>query len=226
MTLLIGKQCKDGVLFLADGISISEKPGSPPIITTGAVKALCSEKSGRSYCMVFGGLAGLDTTRPTFDWLREAASKQDGSLQDNAERAAWESLRDAVKNGFGKNDEQQRIELMNHGSIVVFVSVRPDEWWEIDAFYDSSEKNRIRPGFVVISLTGNSLGMQELQPLLNHEDMTWREAVISCSRVFDKAAELFPERCRYPGTLCVQTLDGCVRKTFNSVNELMGVAER
>lgn len=227
MTFLLGKQCTDGILFLADGISIAQEPGSPAAVTTGAVKALCGENSRRPYCMVFGGHAGLDTTRPTIDWLRDAASKPDGNLQDNVEQAARDSLRDAVKNGFGKGDEQQQNELMLHGSILVFLSVRPDQWWSINAFHDFSDKKPIlRSGFVVISLTGSPPRMPELQALLSHNEMTWRGAITSCGPVFDKAAGLFPERCRYPGTLCVHSTNGCTMETFNSLRDLTSLADQ
>jgi len=226
MSLLFGKHCKDGILFVADGVARSS--GAVGATPTGK-KTLAGIRFGNAYSIAFAGYAGRDDRKSTLDYLKEAAAKE-GSLQDNVRDAVWAAYSDAVAHPLTDEDlkdstEAQRCEAMEPPLITAYISIRSNEWWIASA--DPGGANRwLQDTTIARASWPTPEALAGLQPLLIHAPLSIAEATTHFAELFGKTAEMAPSHCMYPGVVCSHRNSGVTMNAFNNSVELVALGTR
>ncbi len=221
MTLIVGKNCSDGVLLVADSCA-RHTDGT---ITNDGVKWHCGFRQNEPFALVFGGFAASDKNPSiTLDALKAACAVPTGSIQDNVRDAAQRLLRDEVNHGQWE-DEAEREHFRRNGVIIVLLSVRSYELClilmtaqEIKIF-QSVEKNRMVMGEIDTD-HGTS---EKLADLRNHSPQSVKEAFGSAAQLFQIASELLPNDVKYPGKVFVHRAGGVSEFGFTTAAEAQSV---
>jgi len=229
MTLIIAKQCSNGVLLICDSASTPEVGA----INNNAVKWLQGEWFGQSFALVFAGYAGNLDGIPTLDVIHTATSIAGRSLQNNLSNAIHDRLNNEVNEGdwtddaTGAVDEPKRARFASQERIAVFLSVRHNEWWIIDLTANHENtfaqqphtEMRITPG-------GTGPAFEELLAMCIHTPQSLREATLTASAIFHRASILFPNQVRFPGRIVFHKVDGVTTESFSNVGELLAASEQ
>jgi hypothetical protein len=230
MTLIIGKQCDDGVLLVADSASISSN-NNP--LARDALKTLRGVRGGQSFTAVFGGYAGNVGEIQTLDVIKTASCVLTGTLQDNIMQAVRGRLQDEVANGDwtdsdGKVDQAARDQFEKAQRITVLLSIRHDEWWCIDVTAASQNMfQRILPPIMAINQPSADMqAFHQIQNLCDHSPQNLKQAAHTAGLIFDRATVLFSHEVCYPGTAMLHLPRGIESIIFSNPEELMaGVAQ-
>jgi len=223
LTLIIGKQCNNGVLLVADSVSIAIDGGPP---NNNAIKSLHGLTGDRAYSLVFGGHAGFVGGTMTLDVIRQAICDSAGLLQEDIRNAIREQLIDEVTNGDwndanGKVDEAARDRFSNQ-RVTVFLTLSRDEWWIIDVTANTQNyfARFPAPRMAIIQPGPNAAAFDELKSLCDNEPKSLLQASKTSGILFQRATELFPNEVLYPGTALIHLANGIKEISFSNADEL------
>lgn len=228
MTLILGKQCADGIVLVSDGVRIVKKGDAVFEIGSGDRKLVTGIREGRSYGIVFAGLAAMDELQPVRAWLEMAAQKP-GQLCTNVTAAFVDALSHYKVKSNWENDMERELWEAGEACCFAFLAEEP-------GIFHFSEANFILGGKTV------QVNFGEVMMLLPPDDpkagaairkskddgsMSLRDGLLHLSDLFDRVAQAMPNGCKYPGHYWFVRQSGiAVYGEFASHAELQNLASK
>lgn len=224
MTLLLAKQCSDGVLLIADSVAIPEVGA----VHCNAIKFIIGNRGGQACAVIFGGFAGAQNGIQSIDALRAAIDAQPGPLPAVIRDTMRARLRDESDHGDWKDDvtgldDNVKRELFRQNMVMTaLVSSHPGELWAVHVKAGQTLSfESVYPCFTAITQPGqNTAAYEELKRLCNNHVQTIPQALKSAAQVFDRATVLFPGECCYPAAVLRSTAAGVTQTNYLNFAEL------
>lgn len=227
MSVIIAKQCVDGVFMVADSVCRHSDGHTAP----DGIKYDSDTFHGEPYAMVFAGHAGIVGGNSTLDYIKIVPGLP-GSLQDAMESALrsyciYAEANPPTQEEIDAIPPHLRAEFTDSPKVVAYYSVRWFEWWVATVlaapglqFRDHQHTHTMRG----LWPTNDEAIKAELNGLCTLAPTTIAEAAPLFAAAFDRAHQRLPDNCQYPGRLLLHRANGVTYAPFNNSAELLALA--
>lgn len=227
MSVIIAKQCLDGVFMVADSVCRHSDGHTTP----DGVKFHTDNFQGEPFALVFAGHAGIVGGKSTLDYIKTVPGLP-GSLQDAMESAlrsycVYAEANPPTQEEIDAIPSHLRAEFNDAPKVVAYYSVRSLEWWAATVLAASGLQFRdLQNTHTMRALwpTNDEAIKTELNGHCTLAPTTIAEAAPWFAAAFDRAHQLLPEHCQYPGRLLLHRSNGVTSAPFNNAAELLALA--
>jgi hypothetical protein len=228
MSLILAKQCTDGIVLVSDSVRIVEKHDAPPEIGSGDRKLIAGLRNGRNYGIVFAGLATMDELLPVRAWLEKAA-RSPGHLGENVTAAFVDALAHYKAHANWDNDMERESWEARQAFCYAFLAEGPGLLFYSDAnFVFGGKTAQVNFGEVMIlTPPDDPQASAAIRELKNDSPLLLKDGLLHLSDLFDRVVQAMPNGCKYPGHYWFVRQSGiAVYGEFASLAELQDVASK